>query len=78
MKLLEKPILLVVALGIIVTGVVLNNYLNLNTYKLYQKVVRDDSGILINTKTGDAWYLFTDSSGYPIKEKYELYKPNSQ
>ena len=71
MKLSEKGILLIGALVIVVTGVVLNNYLNSNNYKIY---VSDNSnyynGILLNTKTGDAWRLTSPSKGHPEKEEY--------
>ena len=71
MKLLEKGILLIGALVIVVTGVVLNNYLNSNNYKVY---VSGNSnyynGILLNTKTGDAWRLTSPSKGHPEKEEY--------
>jgi len=71
MKLSEKGILLIGALVIVVTGVVLNNYLNSNNYKVY---VSGNSnyynGILLNTKTGDAWRLTSPSKGHPEKEEY--------
>ena len=78
MKLLEKGILLIGALVIVVTGVVLNNYLiskNSNDYKLYQtNGATSKSGILLNTKTGDAWWLGIGVGGKYIKEKY-IYTP---
>ena len=73
MKLLEKGILLIGALVIVVTGVVLNNYLiskNSNNYKLYRSDgATSTKGILLNTKTGDAWYLKGEGCEY-IKEEY--------
>ena len=74
MKLLEKSILLIGALVIVVTGVVLNNYLiskNSNDYQLYQtNEAHSTTGIILNTKTGDTWYVYAQEGEY-FQKKYQ-------
>ena len=90
MKLLEKGILLIGALVIVVTGVVLNNYLisknsnDFNDYEIYSDISlisggpeggKAEGGVLINTKTGDAWMLVQDNdTAKPFKIKYKDYE----